>query len=87
MIQSDALSYNSDIIFLSETFLDSSIEGNDPNIIPEYNSMRSDHPSDTKRGGKCMFYKDYPPVIRHDNLCTETVLVLRLYWRKINIFY
>ena len=31
-----------------------------------------------------MFYKDYPPVIRHDDLCTEAVLVMRLYWGKIS---
>ena len=31
--------------------------------------MRSDHPSDTKSGGKYMFYKDHLAVIRHDNLC------------------
>ena len=70
MIQSYALSYNTDIIFLSETFLDSSIEASDPNInISGYNSLRSDHPSNTKRGGVCIFYKDYLPVIRRDDLC------------------
>ena len=36
-IQSHALSYNTDIIFLSETFLDSSIEANNPKLnIPGY---------------------------------------------------
>ena len=38
LIQSYALSYNTDIIFLSETFLDSRIEASDPNInISGYN--------------------------------------------------
>ena len=32
LIQSYTLSYNTDIIFLSETFLESSIEVSDPNI-------------------------------------------------------
>ena len=51
---------NTDITFLSETFLDASIEASDPNInISGYNSLRSDHPSNTKRGGVCMFYRDY----------------------------
>ena len=40
------------MIFLSENFLDSSIEASDPNIN---NSLPSDHPSNTKRGGVGMF--------------------------------
>ena len=78
LIQSHALSYNIDIIFLSETFLDSSIETNNPKLnIPGYNLLRSDHPSNIKRGGVCMFYKDYLPVIRRHDLCalTECIVV------------
>ena len=78
LIQSHALSYNIDIIFISETFLDSSIETNNPKSnIPGYNLLRSDHPSKIKRGGVCMFYKDYLPVIRRDDLCalTECIVV------------
>ena len=70
LIQSCALSYNTDIIFLSETFLDSTIEASDPNFsISGYNSLRSDHPSNTKGGSVCIFYKDHLPVIRRDDLC------------------
>ena len=70
LIQSHALSYNIDIIFLSETFLDSSIETNNPKLnIPGYNLLQSDHPSNIKRGGVCMFYKEYLPVIRCGDLC------------------
>ena len=69
MTQSYALSYNTGIIFLSETFLDSSIEASDANInISRCNSLRSD-PSNTKRGSVCMFYKYYLPIIRRDDLC------------------
>ena len=78
LIQSHALFYNIDIIFLSETFLDSSIETNNPKLnIPGYTLLRSDHPSNIKRGGVCMFYKDYLPVIRRDDLCalTECIVV------------
>ena len=43
LIQSHALFYNIDIIFLSETFLDLSIEANNPKPnIPGYNLLRSD---------------------------------------------
>ena len=67
LIQSHALSYNIDIIFLSKTFLN----------IPGYNLLRSDHPSNIKRRGVCMFYKDYLPVVRRDDLCalTECIVV------------
>ena len=45
LIQSHAASHNTDIIFMSETFLDSTTEGNDPKInIPGYNLLRCDHP-------------------------------------------
>ena len=78
LIQSHALSYNTDIIFLSETFLDSSIETNNLQLnITGYNLLQYDHPSNIKRGGVCMFYKDYLPVIKRDDLCalTECIVV------------
>ena len=39
--------------------------------------LQSDNPSNIKRGGVCMFYKDYLPVIRRDDLCalTECIVV------------
>ena len=78
LIQSHALFYNIDIIFLSEKFLDSSIEANNPKLnIPGYTLLRSDHPSNIKGGGVCMFYKDCLPVIRCDDLyaLTECIAV------------
>ena len=66
LIQSHALYYKIDIIFLSETFLDSSIETNNPKLnIPGYNLLRSD------------LIKDYLAVIRRDHLCalTECIVV------------
>ena len=54
-----------DIICLSETFLDSSIPIGDKRLsIPGYLMMRADHPSSTKRGGVCLYYKEHLPVIR-----------------------
>ena len=47
---------NVDIICLSETFLDSTIPLNDERLyIKEYSMIRADHPSDTKRGGLCIY--------------------------------
>ena len=63
LIQFYALSYNTDIIFLSQIFLDSS-------ILSGYNSLPFDHPSlNTKRGRVSTFYKDYLPIIGRDDLC------------------
>ena len=42
LIQSSAMSYNTDILYLHEIFLDSFIEASDPNMnISGYNSLRS----------------------------------------------
>ena len=44
------------IIWVSETFLNSEIAANDPNLeIPGYNIYRADHPSSCKRGGIYIF--------------------------------
>ena len=47
-----------DIICLSETHLNSETSPDDDNLkIPSYNIIRSDEPSNTKRGGVCLYYK------------------------------
>ena len=52
-----------DIICLSETYLDSTVPRDDDNlVISGYNLIRSDHPSNTKRGGVCLYYKSYLPL-------------------------
>ena len=49
--------HNFDIICLSETFLNSETAPNNPNLeIPGYNMYCTDHPSNCKRGGVCMFH-------------------------------
>ena len=50
--------YKYDFICISETFLNSSFESDDKNHMLEgYNSIRSDHPNNTKRDGVCIYYK------------------------------
>ena len=50
-----------DIICLSETYLDSSID--DVSLeISGYYLIRSDHPSNKKRGGICIYYKNFLPL-------------------------
>ena len=59
-----------DRICLTETFLDSSIENDDDRIsIPGYKLLRADDPSNTKKGGACMYYKDHLPITKRNDLC------------------
>ena len=49
-----------DVICISETFLDSDYSSDDQRLnLQGYVMIRSDHPSDTKRGGVCMYYKEH----------------------------
>ena len=49
-----------DIICLSETYLDSSILSHDLNLeVQGYDLIRADHPSNVKRGGVCIYYKNH----------------------------
>ena len=58
-----------DIICISETFLDSTYSTDDPRLsIHGYAMIRSDHPSNTKRGGVCIFYKEHLPFINRTDL-------------------
>ena len=51
--------HNYDLICLSETYLDSSASLDDNTLsIQGYNLVRADHPSNTKRGGVCIYYKE-----------------------------
>ena len=48
-----------DVICLSETYLDSSNFSDDDNFsLPSYNIVRADHPSNTKKGGVCIYFKN-----------------------------
>ena len=61
---------NIDIIWLSETFLDSTIPLIDERLyIKGYQMIRANHPSNTKRGVVCIYYKKYLPLIRKVDIC------------------
>ena len=80
LLQAYILQHNHDIMCLSETFLNSSIESNDDRIsIDGYNLIRSDHPSDPKRGGVCIYYTEHIPLIKRDDICTlDNCLVMEI---------
>ena len=64
LLQAYITQHNYDIIFLTETFLNSSILSDDNRIkIDRYSLIRSDHPSDLKKGGVCIYYKEHIPLI------------------------
>ena len=47
--------------------------------IEGYNLLRADHPSNKKRGGVCIYYKEHLPVIKRDDLCNlNECLVLEI---------
>ena len=55
--------HKSDIICLSETYFDSTVPHDDDNLVLSgYKLIRSDHPSNTKGGGVCLYYKNYLPI-------------------------
>ena len=55
------------IMIIFETFLDLSISNEDERInIEGYNLLSVDHPSNKKRGGVCMYYKEHLPIIKRD---------------------
>ena len=52
-----------DITTISETYPDSSTSSDDNNLeISGYNMIRADHPSNNKRGGICIYYKQFLPL-------------------------
>ena len=47
------------VICISETYLDSDTSHEDANLeIVGYTLIRADHPSNTKRGGACLYYRN-----------------------------
>ena len=71
LLQAYITQRNYDIICLTETFLNSSILSGDNRIkIDGYSLIRSDHPSDSKKGGVCIYYKESIPLILRDDINT-----------------
>ena len=64
IISFEGICISSQIRYLSlRNILDSSVPLDDNNlIISGYNLIRSDHPSNTKRGGVCLYYKHFLPL-------------------------
>ena len=58
-MRASILLHNFDLVFISETYLDSATAPDDSNLeIARYNLLRADHASNSKRGGVCVYYKN-----------------------------
>ena len=70
-----------DLVCVSETYLYSSILNDEKDILVKgYSLVRADHPSNTKRGGACIYYKEslcvriiYIPNLTESILCQVTI--------------
>ena len=52
-----------DVVCLSETYLKASISNDDDSLeVPGYNLFRAKHPSNTKHGGVCIYYRNSLPL-------------------------
>ena len=51
-----------DVVCLSETYLNTNISNDNSLEVPGYNLFRADHPSNTKRGGVCIYYRNSLPL-------------------------
>ena len=70
LLQAYITQHNYDLICLSETFPNSSIETNNDRIsIDGKNLIRADHRSDSERGEFCIYYKEHIPLIKRDDIC------------------
>ena len=59
LLRADLSTHWFDLICLSETYLDSDTSHEDANLeIVGYTLIRADHPSNTKRGGTCLYYRN-----------------------------
>ena len=77
-----------DIICLSETYFNSDISFDNENLdIPGYRLIRSDHPSNDKRGGACLCFKSSLPIqILIISMLHECInLEIRIYDKLCNV--
>ena len=66
LLQSRIWSNKVEILCLSQTFLNSDISCDDKNLqLPGFDLIRADYPSNVKRGGACIYYRNLLPL----NLC------------------
>ena len=74
-LQAFNLVHKFDILFISETHLDSSVSKDDNSLsIEGYSIIRADHPCNTKRGGASIYYNDKTAVRQMNNVNLQEYL-------------
>ena len=59
LVEAYNTSHKSDFIFISETYLDSTVAADDKDLAIEgYNLVCADHPNDLKKGSVCIYYNE-----------------------------
>ena len=72
-----------DVIFVLETFLDSSVSLGDHNLsIQGYSLIWVDHPDDVKMGGVCLYFKENLTLIVFDNSFIAQCIVCEMALRN-----
>ena len=78
-LQAFNLVHKFDILCISETHLDSSVSKDDKAFsIEGYSVIRADHPSNTKRGGVCIYYNDKISVRQMSNISLPECLACEI---------
>ena len=79
--------HNYDFICLSESFLSPSVSSTlDSLNTDDYNIVRSDHPSGSKKGGVCCYFKESLPIrMLKITPMTECLVLIMLYNNKLVI--
>ena len=78
--------FNYDLISVSETSLNDSVELPEP-LLNEYTFLPANNPTNTRRGGVGLFYRNsLPVVVRIDLSFDESIVVELKYGRKIIFF-
>ena len=71
LLQANVTQYKCDTTCLSETFLNSSIQNDDDRIKKDgYKLIRSGQPSDSKKGGICIYCIERISLIKQDGIYT-----------------
>ena len=69
LVEAFITSNNFELVFLSKTFLGSTIPNDDANIqINGYSLLRTDHLNNIKRGRVCIYFKQSLPLLRRNDL-------------------
>ena len=69
-----------DMIWISETYLDSSFPNDDPRLnLPGYNVVRADNPNNAKRGSVCVYFEESLAVHLVTSLCLKECLLLEVF--------